>query len=594
MSEPRLPAELAELFSALCDDSATPVQWQRLEELALADDTVCRLYLNYMALHGSLGADDRAEGRIGEWATASIAPSASQASAAKSLVPPSPTRPLAHSSKLGFLVRVSRGVPGGEATVGGLVVLVLVAAFLGLAQKIMYPNLGDQDLAREDLLPSPPEGEGPGVRRQAPRVDSDSGNSVATILGSEAVQWSSSEMSNLKSQIGKGERLQIDSGLVELELKQGVKLLIEGPAEWSIDGHNNATLKRGKLVAKVPTQAIGFTLQTPTAKIVDLGTEFGVEVGEYGSAEVHVLRGRVRATGLAAAGQNRAVAKSVVLEAGSTIRSDRGQLSEVETAVDDETFKSLAARMAKSDRQQVFMGSIPLGNLFDDRMPMTLAAAIETDTFQACPDSDHLGVQSVLIGGDAIKSLTREIRLDLTNLGWTGQSYSLPCNDAAVPNRELQERWAIHTKGFKPRPAPGKAEDGIGMHTDCVLTFDLDEIRAAGGLAGRPLRFVCDRAGINDERIGLGETRCRLLVVVCNAHAVTSAYVNGAQIDAQRENEVWQIAKQTDDSLIKAGSFSTFNISLPGEARYLTLAATSGEGGTCTHTVWSGARLEVQ
>jgi hypothetical protein len=45
-------------------------------------------------------------------------------------------------------------------------------------------------------------------------------------------------------------------------------------------------------VAKVPQQAIGFSLDTPTARIVDLGTEFGVIVG-LSTTEVHVLQGEV-------------------------------------------------------------------------------------------------------------------------------------------------------------------------------------------------------------------------------------------------------------------------------------------------------------
>jgi hypothetical protein len=130
---------------------------------------------------------------------------------------------------------------------------------------------------------------------------------VATIRDSVDAQWSRStnklEISNQKAEIAAGEPLAIDSGLVELQLKQGVTLVIEGPARWEIDGNNEATLKQGKLVAKVPQQAIGFTLETPTAKIVDLGTEFGVSVGEAGRTELHVLSGEVEASSLGAAAQ---------------------------------------------------------------------------------------------------------------------------------------------------------------------------------------------------------------------------------------------------------------------------------------------------
>ena len=80
----------------------------------------------------------------------------------------------------------------------------------------------------------------------------------------------------------------IPSGRVRQSLLRGVQLVVDGPAEWSIDDENRATLRQGKLVAVVPRQAIGFTLATPSAEIVDLGTEFEVVVEEDG---VYVLLG---------------------------------------------------------------------------------------------------------------------------------------------------------------------------------------------------------------------------------------------------------------------------------------------------------------
>jgi hypothetical protein len=132
---------------------------------------------------------------------------------------------------------------------------------------------------------------------------------VATIRDSVDVQWVASvdgisaaglpsAPEHAPASIEAGKSLAIAAGFVELQLKQGVTLVIEGPARWSIDGENNATLNRGKLVAKVPRQAIGFTLATPTAKIVDLGTEFGVCVGEADRTDLYVISGEVEATSL--------------------------------------------------------------------------------------------------------------------------------------------------------------------------------------------------------------------------------------------------------------------------------------------------------
>lgn len=92
-----------------------------------------------------------------------------------------------------------------------------------------------------------------------------------------------------------GQTLSLASGQVRMKLKQGAELLIEGPAQWSIEGTNEANLTRGRLYAIVPGKAVGFTLSTPNAKIVDLGTEFAVDVRDQQTTEIAVTRGQVNA-----------------------------------------------------------------------------------------------------------------------------------------------------------------------------------------------------------------------------------------------------------------------------------------------------------
>jgi hypothetical protein len=138
-----------------------------------------------------------------------------------------------------------------------------------------------------------------------PSVVTGSPGSVAMVRDTTDVQWSKNAASKpAESSILSGELLTIESGVVQLELKRGVTLLVEGPARWSIEGDNRATLKSGKIVAKVPPQAIGFSIETPTATVVDLGTEFSVTATEQGPTEVQVLRGRVELHAKALPGQS--------------------------------------------------------------------------------------------------------------------------------------------------------------------------------------------------------------------------------------------------------------------------------------------------
>ena len=89
--------------------------------------------------------------------------------------------------------------------------------------------------------------------------------------------------------------LTIDSGLAEITHASGTRLLIEGPAFYQATGPNSGRLGFGKLVAEVPPGAEGYTVEWSDGKVVDLGTEFAIDVPRSeGPAEVGVFRGEVR------------------------------------------------------------------------------------------------------------------------------------------------------------------------------------------------------------------------------------------------------------------------------------------------------------
>lgn len=99
---------------------------------------------------------------------------------------------------------------------------------------------------------------------------------------------------SLGSDIGTGD-LYLSEGFSELTLKNGVVLVLEAPVSLTLNSVDRVSVSHGRLVARVPENAIGFRIDTPSAEIVDLGTEFGVEVAESGESQVHVLEGEVKA-----------------------------------------------------------------------------------------------------------------------------------------------------------------------------------------------------------------------------------------------------------------------------------------------------------
>lgn len=86
--------------------------------------------------------------------------------------------------------------------------------------------------------------------------------------------------------------LHLRSGLIELTYPTGVVIMIESPARFDLRSATTLWLAEGNASARVPPAAVGFTIETPSASIVDLGTEFSVSAGAR-SSEVHVVAGEV-------------------------------------------------------------------------------------------------------------------------------------------------------------------------------------------------------------------------------------------------------------------------------------------------------------
>lgn len=85
----------------------------------------------------------------------------------------------------------------------------------------------------------------------------------------------------------------ITNGSVELVTELGARVVIEAPATFQFESSQKLQLIRGRLAADVPESAIGFTVSTIKGDVVDLGTQFGVDVPQIGETEVHVFKGEV-------------------------------------------------------------------------------------------------------------------------------------------------------------------------------------------------------------------------------------------------------------------------------------------------------------
>ena len=88
------------------------------------------------------------------------------------------------------------------------------------------------------------------------------------------------------------ESFSLASGTAEIQFYSGATMTVQGPAEIALKSAWEAACSEGIVRMQVPPAARGFKLQAPTTEIVDLGTEFGLEVRD-GKAHVEVFKGEI-------------------------------------------------------------------------------------------------------------------------------------------------------------------------------------------------------------------------------------------------------------------------------------------------------------
>lgn len=244
--------ELQRLLAALCDGQLTEVEHARLQELLDADAECRRLYLEYLDLHARLLTHPTlGGGAMSPQETRSAAPTPSSAG------PQTPARAPRIRSSLRYAV----------VAAGTLAASLLVQWSLG-----WWPGNGG---GAETLVES-----------QAPTY-------VATLVQAAGCVWEGENQSRaVGARLALGE-LRLRQGVARILADGGSVLLLEGPVVLRLDSGTSATLLQGKVVFHADETAVPFDLHTPTARLVDLGTEYAVAV-EADGEEIHVFNGEVQ------------------------------------------------------------------------------------------------------------------------------------------------------------------------------------------------------------------------------------------------------------------------------------------------------------
>jgi len=190
------------------------------------------------------------------------------------------------------------------------ILAVAICLLIAVALPWMLPDAGTPD------SPSPSDianiEDPDGDFSPLPMLD---GDAVAILTRAVDVQWAEGQSPLSVDASLRPNTIRLDKGLIQLEFFSGATVVVEGPAEFSVESAMRCKLAFGKVRADVPMQARGFTIANNSLDAVDLGTEFAMHVEKNGEGEVHVLSGDVSL-------QTRDGLEKQLLRVGDAVRHD--------------------------------------------------------------------------------------------------------------------------------------------------------------------------------------------------------------------------------------------------------------------------------
>lgn len=116
---------------------------------------------------------------------------------------------------------------------------------------------------------------------------------VATLTKAQSCKWGNSALPTMEGSALSAGTLELIEGMATLKFNSGAEVVMEAPVSLEIISSMQCRVRRGTVVADVPPQAKGFTIQAPETTVVDYGTRFGVSASEDGKCLVHVISGLV-------------------------------------------------------------------------------------------------------------------------------------------------------------------------------------------------------------------------------------------------------------------------------------------------------------
>jgi hypothetical protein len=141
------------------------------------------------------------------------------------------------------------------------------------------------------------------LRHDAPQTSQDSlakntntsTKVLAVTYATDGLRWNLPQAATSGQRLGPGP-VRVFDGEVSLSLSSGQLLHVKGPAEFELLGEGEVLLRSGPAALRTIDGRDPFIVHLPKGALVDMGSDFSVDVGSDGTAEVRVFENELVAS----------------------------------------------------------------------------------------------------------------------------------------------------------------------------------------------------------------------------------------------------------------------------------------------------------
>jgi hypothetical protein len=286
-----------------------------------------------------------------------------------------------------------------------------------------------------------------------------------------------------------GDIIRVAQGQLELSYANGVKVMLEAPAAYQLISDMKSRMLLGHLTAEVSEAGRGFSVITPRATVIDLGTKFSVNVNDDGATDVVVFKGEVDVDYLPG---NDESLRAQRLQMGEAVRLDAAGTASRIVSINNRSYSSSPLGAAKRPviitevRDNIErMSSLNYYEIVHEGMGEDALAYVDREAHQ-WNGIDAKGMPPYLLAGDYVKTFNNDkfnhdIRIGVT-LAVPAKLYILLDNRLPIPKwlkdsfRDTGDDIGMDTgpffsKGAWHNPAP----PGIGPGESVEDTFSVWE-----------------------------------------------------------------------------------------------------------------------